>query len=102
LGTEEPFFTRLLEGLRGKDKRIVLIDMGTDDPGYSLYREVREKIQAYAAKLEEDQPHSEQWQSECSDLLLDYQIASARENEYRELVMENQVRSLAEDNPGKR
>lgn len=100
--TDEPFFTQLLDSLKGSNKRIILIDMGTDDPKYSLYRKTRETATTYVAKIEEDQPQDEQWQTECDDLRLDYQIAAARENEYREFVMQSQITALVADNPGRK
>jgi len=102
--TEHPFFTQLLDGLKGSGKKIVLIDMGTDDPGYYLHRNDQKALQAYNAKVGEEHTKDdfEAWNAECNDLGLVYQIASARDSEYREHIMADQLASLADENPGQK
>lgn len=97
-GTDDPLFTKLLDTLRGSDKRIVLIDMGTDDEGYYLRRASQECREAYNRKFNAPVAHDDTWKAELKELALEYQIASAQECEYRELVMGQQIESLACDN----
>jgi hypothetical protein len=51
--TDEPFFTALLDGLKGSGKRVVLLDMGTDDPGYSLYRKTQDARRIFRERYQE-------------------------------------------------
>ncbi len=98
-GTDDPLFTKLLDALRGSDKRIVLIDMGTDDEGYFLREASQECREAYNRKFNAPVAHDDTWKAELWELADEYQIASARECEYREFVMGEQIESLARDNP---
>lgn len=101
--TKEPFFTTLLNRLKGSDKTIALLDMGTDDPGYYLFRKARQlRLDVYDLN---NSPHEEndlEWQGKLDDLVLDYQIAHAQQFEYREHIMLNQLTQLSQAHPGKK
>lgn len=101
--TKEPFFTTILNRLKGSDKTITLLDMGTDDPGYHLFRKTRQlRLDIYDLN---NSPHDEndlEWQAKLDDLVLDYQIADAQQFEYREHIMLDQLIQLSQANPGKK
>jgi hypothetical protein len=102
--TDDPFFTRLLDGLKGSGKRVVLIDMGTDDPNYHLRAEDVRANDALNAHIERAGEHpDDKWWRVYDSLLLEYKIADARSNECREHVMRGQVEELlATSVPGSR
>lgn len=100
--TNEPFFTTLLDSLRGTGKRITLLDIGTDDPGYALYRETQKAAAEVAAFNEKRLADSEDSRNQLEDLMLSYAIFAAQQDEYRERVMANQLSALAEANMGKK
>jgi hypothetical protein len=89
--TDEPFFTKLLDSLKCSGKRIVLLDMGTDDEGYVHYQKGQLARHAYNESVEASASNE--------DLFFDYEIATAQSDEYREKVMGDQITSLAEANP---
>lgn len=93
--TEEPFFTQLLDGLKGSGKQIVLIDMGTDDAGYVHHQRNVTARHTCSESLQTNPDASE-------DSLLDYIIAAAQSYEYREHVMSEQIASLAHAHPEKK
>ena len=101
--TDEPFFTTLLDKLKGSGKMVTLLDMGMDDPGYNLFRKTR---QLRLSILEQyNMPHQESdndWRSRLDDLMLDYQIAYAQQFEYRERIMRDQLVGLSQAHPGKK
>ena len=99
LDTNEPLFTALLDRLKGSDKRIVIIDMGTDDPGYAYYRRSVELRLRYAEMIDELERGANISEAELDNLEMDYKIAMAQCYEYREHVMEGQLRALTEENP---
>ena len=92
----ELLFTKLLDTLKGSGKRIVLIDIGTDDEGYYIYERMVELRNEYSEKYHDKSISRE----ELKELYLNCQIASAQANEYRESVMKRQIATLAENNPG--
>jgi len=100
--TNEPLFTGLLDKLRESGKRIVILDMGTDDPGFSIYKRTVELREEYVRKLRERQQGGNITEEELKDLALDCKIAIAQSFEYREHVMENQLKEIAKNNPGQK
>lgn len=100
--TNEPFFTTLLDSLRGTGKQIVLLDIGTDDPGYVLYRRAAEAAAKAEIFNDGSLTDTEYNRQQLKDLLLDYQILAAQQYEYREHVMARQLAALAEVNQGKK
>jgi hypothetical protein len=101
--TNEPFFTALLDGLKGSDKLITLIDMGTDDPGYYLFRKTRQlKLDILTLRNSLHHENDVKRQRQIDDLTLDYHIAFAQQLEYREQLMLNQLTQFSKNYPGKK
>lgn len=100
--TDEPFFTAILDALRGTGKQIVLIDMGTDDPGYGLRQKSRAAAESIESLNDGTLEDTDENREMLDNMMVGYQIASAQEDEYRDHVMRSQLLQLAADNPGKK
>lgn len=95
----DPLFVGLLNRLKGSGKQIVIIDMGTDDPGYHYYADSIRLREKYVEKFEEYQQGGDVTREELENLTFDVRISMAQSYEYREHVIEGQLRELASRNP---